>query len=79
MSNQKDFKLPQTQLVEIFKNASTKTKKEQSIEKEFKVHHKKYQQILQAGRQIFSISINILQLMNSLREVGKLDSLATTI
>jgi len=57
--------------VQLFKNSSIKTKKEAVLEKETKANNKKYQQVLQAGRQIFSVSINILQLLNSLKEVSK--------
>lgn len=35
--------------------------------------------MLQAGRQIFSVSINILQLLNSLKEVSKHENIAETI
>lgn len=66
-------------MLQLFKNTSTKTKKEGVLEKEAKANNKKYQQVLQAGRQIFSVSINILQLLNSLKEVSKHENIAETI
>ena len=42
------------------KNNDFKTKREINLEKDIKNFNKKYQQILQAGRQIFSVSINLL-------------------
>jgi hypothetical protein len=40
-------------------------KNEQSEKKE----QEKYDQVLQAGRQIFAVSINILQLLHSMKDV----------
>lgn len=53
----------------LFKSEGGKTKREITLEKEFKAFNKKYQQILQAGRQIFSVSINLLQMLHSMKEV----------
>ena len=44
-----------------------------------KQFNKKYQQILQAGRQIFSVSINLLQLLHSLKETAKNENLSETL
>lgn len=56
-------------LYSLFKSDGGKTKREITLEKEFKAFNKKYQQILQAGRQIFSVSINLLQMLHSMKEV----------
>lgn len=53
----------------LFKTDGNKTKREINMEKEMKNFNKKYQQILQAGRQIFSVSINLLQMLHSMKEV----------
>lgn len=53
----------------LFKAEGNKTKREINMEKEMKTFNKKYQQILQAGRQIFSVSINLLQMLHSMKEV----------
>jgi len=34
------------------------------------VQNKKYQEVLQAGRQIFSVSINLLQIIHNIKEGG---------
>lgn len=54
----------------LFKSEGVgKSKNEINMEKDLKSFNKKYQQILQAGRQIFSVSINLLQLIHSMKEV----------
>ena len=53
-----------------------------TLEKENKHQSKKYQEVLQAGRQIFSVSINLLQIIHNIKEGGssnKYDSLSETI
>lgn len=59
----------QPRLYSLLKSDGAKTKREINLEKEFKTFNKKYQQILQAGRQIFSVSINLLQMLHSMKEV----------
>ena len=59
----------QPRLYSLLKSEGSKTKREINLEKEFKAFNKKYQQILQAGRQIFSVSINLLQMLHSMKEV----------
>ena len=59
----------QPRLYSFLKSDGSKTKREINLEKEFKAFNKKYQQILQAGRQIFSVSINLLQMLHSMKEV----------
>lgn len=49
------------------------------MEKEMKQFQKKYQQILQAGRQIFSVSINLLQILHSMKEVSKNENISESI
>lgn len=62
------------------KSPANKTNNEQKLEKENKVQKKKYQEVLQAGRQIFSVSINLLQIIHNIKEGGsKYDSLNETI
>lgn len=53
----------------MLKGDGTKTKREINLENDIKAQNKKYQQILQAGRQIFSVSINLLQILHQFREV----------
>lgn len=48
---------------------SDKLKKETVLEKDHKALTKKYNQILQAARQIFSVSVSCLQLLHNLKEV----------
>jgi hypothetical protein len=57
-------------LVQFFKKDNNKSVREINLEKELKAFNKKYQLILQAGRQIFSVSINLLQILHSMREVN---------
>ena len=52
------------------KNPPTKSKHEAQLEKENKTQNKKYQEVLQAGRQIFSVSINLLQIIHNIKEGG---------
>lgn len=52
------------------KAPNIKTKNEQNMEKQNKTQHKKYQEVLQAGRQIFSVSINLLQIIHNIKEGG---------
>lgn len=52
------------------RNPSAKSKSEISLEKENKIQNKKYQEVLQAGRQIFSVSINLLQIIHNIKEGG---------
>ena len=59
----------QPRLYSLLKSDGAKTKREINLEKEFKAFNKKDQQILQAGRQIFSVSINLLQMLHSMKEV----------
>ena len=59
----------QPRLYSLLKSDGAKTKREITLEREFKTFNKKYQQILQAGRQIFSVSINLLQMLHSMKEV----------
>jgi len=40
---------------------------------------KKYQEVLQAGRQIFSVSINLLQIIHNIKEGGKYEAYNETI
>jgi hypothetical protein len=64
----------------VLRCPATKTKHEQQLEKENKAQLKKYQEVLQAGRQIFSVSINLLQIIHNIKEGGnKYDALNETI
>ena len=50
------------------------------MERENKAQVKKYQEVLQAGRQIFSVSINLLQIIHNIKEGGnKYEALSETI
>jgi len=49
----------------MIKGESAKTKRETTLDKEFKAMNKKYNQVLQAARQIFSVSVSCLQLLHS--------------
>lgn len=46
--------------------------KDPNLEKEHKSLQKKYAQILQAARQIFSVSVSCLQLLHNLKEVSRI-------
>ncbi|KAM3135807.1 hypothetical protein pb186bvf_012060 [Paramecium bursaria] len=72
-----DEDLPRIYL--LLKNDTLKTKREINLEKEQKQFNKKYQQILQAGRQIFSVSINLLQLLHSLKQTATNENLSETL
>jgi hypothetical protein len=54
----------------FFKPDQTKTRRELNLEKDHKDFQKKYNMILQAARQIFSVSVNCLQLLHSMKEVN---------
>ena len=47
----------------------SKTKRDTVLDKDYKALNKKYNQVLQAARQIFSVSVSCLQLLHNLREV----------
>ncbi|CAD8172837.1 unnamed protein product [Paramecium pentaurelia] len=66
-------------IFQLLKTDNIKTKREINLEKEQKLFNKKYQQILQAGRQIFSVSINLLQLLHSLKETAKNENLSESL
>ena len=62
------------------KSGTNKTKNEMQLEKDNKVQRKKYQEVLQAGRQIFSVSINLLQIIHNIKEGNnKYEALNETI
>ena len=54
-----------------FVRVDKKGGKDPNLEKEHKSLQKKYQQILQAARQIFSVSVSCLQLLHNLKEVTR--------
>lgn len=57
-----------------------KSKNEAQLERENKEKLKKYQEVLQAGRQIFSVSINLLQIIHNIKEgSSKYEALNETI
>ncbi|CAD8144528.1 unnamed protein product [Paramecium pentaurelia] len=66
-------------IFQLLKSDNIKSKREINLEKDQKQFNKKYQQILQAGRQIFSVSINLLQLLHSLKETAKNENLSETL
>jgi len=61
--NQKTEDLPR--IYGMIKGESAKTKRETTLDKDFKALNKKYNQVLQAARQIFSVSVSCLQLLHS--------------
>eukprot|EP01017_Pseudomicrothorax_dubius_P004052 TRINITY_DN1072_c0_g2_i4.p1 TRINITY_DN1072_c0_g2~~TRINITY_DN1072_c0_g2_i4.p1 ORF type:complete len:471 (-),score=150.25 TRINITY_DN1072_c0_g2_i4:91-1503(-) len=63
----------------FFKPETTKSRRELNLEKEMKDHTKKYNLILHAGRQIFAVSVNCLQLLHSMKESSKNENLAETL
>lgn len=63
----------------FFQGDNSKSRREINMEKEMKQFQKKYQQILQAGRQIFSVSINLLQILHSMKEVSKNENISESI
>jgi hypothetical protein len=50
------------------KLSTNKTKNETQLEKDNKIINKKYQEVLQAGRQIFAVSINLLQIIHNIKD-----------
>lgn len=57
-----------------------KSRNEVQLERENKEKVKKYQEVLQAGRQIFSVSINLLQIIHNIKEnSNKYEALNETI
>ena len=56
-----------TKLETLMKAPQNKTQKELKLEREIKSHNKKYGEVLQAGRQIFSVSINLLQIIHNIK------------
>ena len=67
MSQSKAEDLPR--LYGMMKGETAKTKRETTLDKDYKVLNKKYNQVLQAARQIFSVSVSCLQLLHNLKEV----------
>jgi hypothetical protein len=57
-----------TKLEQVMKLSTTKTKNEAQLEKDNKIVNKKYQEVLQAGRQIFAVSINLLQIIHNIKD-----------
>ena len=53
----------------ILKGEKVSSKKEAYMDKDLKEQKKKYNMILQAARQIFSVAINCLQLLHSMKDV----------
>lgn len=53
----------------MMKGETAKTKRETTLDKDYKALNKKYNQVLQAARQIFSVSVSCLQLLHNLKEV----------
>ncbi|EGR27657.1 hypothetical protein IMG5_191980 [Ichthyophthirius multifiliis] len=66
-------------LYQLLKGDNKQSKRELNLEKDMKAQNKKYQQILQAGRQIFSVSINLLQILHSLKESAQNENLSETL
>jgi len=62
----------------MIKGESAKTKRETTLDKDFKALNKKYNQVLQAARQIFSVSVSCLQLLHNLKETSKNENLSET-
>ena len=52
---------------QILRCSGSKSKNEVQLERENKEKVKKYQEVLQAGRQIFSVSINLLQIIHNIK------------
>ena len=59
----------QPRLYQLIKGVDLKSKRETNLEKDLKNMNKKYNQVLQAARPIFSVSVNCLQLLHTLKEV----------
>jgi hypothetical protein len=57
----------ETKLEQILRCSGSKSKNEVQLERENKEKVKKYQEVLQAGRQIFSVSINLLQIIHNIK------------
>lgn len=70
---QKNEDLPR--LLQLFKGDNAKLKRDLNAEKELKSVNKKYGQVLQAARQIFSVAVNCLQLLHNLKDVNFISQL----
>ena len=55
----------------LFKKTDKKTVRELNLEQDFKEINKKYNLVIQAARQIFSVSINLIQTLLGVRPVRK--------
>lgn len=60
----------QPRICQLLKGDTSKLKVNLNAEKELKQLNKKYTQVLQAARQIFSVAVNCLQLLHSLKDVN---------
>lgn len=61
----------------MIKGEQAKSKREATLDKDFKDLTKKYNQVLQAARQIFSVAVSCLQLLHNLKDSSK-DDLSET-
>jgi len=68
----------QPRICQLLKGDSSKLKLNINADKELKQLNKKYGQVLQAARQIFSVAVNCLQLLHSLKDSSKNENLAET-
>ena len=59
----------QPRICQLLKGDSSKLKLNINADKELKQLNKKYGQVLQAARQIFSVAVNCLQLLHNLKDV----------
>lgn len=59
----------QPRLCQLLKSDNSKLKRDLNADKELKQLNKKYGQVLQAARQIFSVAVNCLQLLHNLKDV----------
>lgn len=64
----------QPRICQLLKGDSSKLKLNINADKELKQLNKKYSQVLQAARQIFSVAVNCLQLLHNLKDVSILTS-----
>jgi hypothetical protein len=64
----KRVKQGETRMDQLLRCGSAKSKNEVQLERENREKGRKYQEVLQAGRQIFSVSINLLQIIHNIKE-----------
>ena len=78
-TNNRTLKKDEPRFHHLFSAENPKTKRELNAEKDKNSINQKYKQVIQAARQIFSVSINLLQNLINIKEVMKNDTVVDII